>query len=157
MSTQRILLTALVLLNLSFIHFFDHASAEAIVSPLSNPTQLIKKSKIELVDKGTMVATWYGSRFHGRRTANGERYDQNSYTAAHKHLPFGTLLKVTNPLNGKSTVVRINDRGPRGKADRLDISRGAAKELGMIGSGRVRLKVEMLNISGRDELEVAAK
>ena len=80
-------------------------------------------------------ASWYGPGFHGRRTANGERFNQNSLTAAHKHLPFGTRVRVTNRYNGKSVIVRINDRGPFIGGRALDLSREAAAQVGMIRSG----------------------
>lgn len=84
-------------------------------------------------------ASWYGPGFHGRKTANGERFNQGSLTAAHRSLPFGTKLKVTNKRNGKSVVVRINDRGPFIRGKFLDLSKGAASKIGMIrtGSGSV--------------------
>ncbi|MCK7527340.1 MAG: septal ring lytic transglycosylase RlpA family protein [Ignavibacteriales bacterium] len=66
----------------------------------------------EYVDRGKIVASWYGPRFHGRKTANGETFDQQAFTAAHKKFRFGTLLRLTNPNNERSIIVRINDRGP---------------------------------------------
>jgi rare lipoprotein A len=80
-------------------------------------------------------ASWYGPRFHGRRTANGERYDMNALTAAHPSLPFGTLLEVRNPRTGKSVTVRINDRGPFAKNRVIDLSYAAAREVGVWGPG----------------------
>lgn len=87
-------------------------------------------------------ATWYGPGFHGRRTASGERFDMNGLTAAHKSLPFGTKVRVTDVRTGRSVVVRINDRGPFGDGI-LDLSKGAARKLGTLKRGRtaVRLKV----------------
>src|SRR5918995_7022236 len=71
------------------------------------------------------TASWYGPGFHGRTTANGERYNMYELTAAHRSLPFGTKVRVTNRMNGKSVVVRINDRGPYGGGRVIDLSRGA--------------------------------
>lgn len=71
------------------------------------------------------MASWYGSKFHGRATASGERYNMNALTAAHKSLPFGTKVKVTNQKNGKSVVVIINDRGPFVKGRVIDLSKAA--------------------------------
>ena len=90
---------------------------------------------------GTGVASYYGAKFNGRRTASGERFDMNQLTAAHRTLPFGSLVRVTNPANGKSVVVRINDRGPFHGNRVIDLSRSAATELGLIarGSGKVEL------------------
>lgn len=92
----------------------------------------------------TMVATYYSKRFHGRKTASGERYDQNTFTAAHKNLPFNTILKVTNPSNGKSVIVKINDRGPFTRGRDIDLSYAAAKELGMLRAGVIKTEVEFL-------------
>ncbi len=97
--------------------------------------------------KTTMVASWYGKKFHGRPTASGERFNMYALTAAHKTLPFGTLLRVTNPSNGKSVVVKINDRGPFVEGRDLDLSYGAAKRLGMIQKGTSVVYVDFI---GRD-------
>lgn len=80
-------------------------------------------------------ASWYGPGFHGRTTANGERFNQGGLTAAHKSLPFGTKLRVTNKRNGRTVVVRINDRGPFVRGKFLDLSKGAATRIGMVSSG----------------------
>jgi rare lipoprotein A len=90
------------------------------------------------------VASWYGPGFHGRTTANGERYNMNELTAAHKSLKFGTKVRVTNENNGKSVVVRINDRGPYVGSRIIDLSKGAAQAIDMIGSGTASVKVEVL-------------
>lgn len=107
-------------------------------------------SLIQYEDLGTMKASWYGPGFHGRKTANGERYDQMAYTVAHKSMKFGTLLKITNPKNGRNIVVRVNDRGPYIEGRELDLSKAAAHELGLIKRGIARLKVEKINIVGLD-------
>ena len=99
-------------------------------------------SAVNYIDRGTMKASWYGPKFHGRYTANGEIYDQMAFTAANKQLKFGTLLKVTNPKNGRSVIVRINDRGPYIEGRDLDLSKGAAIELGMMRKGVARLKIQ---------------
>ncbi len=93
---------------------------------------------------GTGVASYYGRRFHGRRTANGERFNMNAMTAAHKRLPFGTRVRVTNQRNGKSVVVRINDRGPFVRGRTIDLSRAAARKIGIIQSGHGRVKLEVV-------------
>ena len=85
-------------------------------------------------------ASWYGPGFHGNLTANGETYDQHAMTAAHKTLPFGTRLRVTNTANGRSVVVRINDRGPFVAGRDLDLSRAAADALGFAGVATVRVE-----------------
>ena len=80
-------------------------------------------------------ASFYGPRFHGRRTASGERYDQHALTAAHKTLPFGTLVRVRSLVTGKEVDVRVTDRGPFTRGRIIDVSRAAAEALGMIGLG----------------------
>ena len=89
-------------------------------------------------------ASWYGPKFHGRRTANGEKYNMNGITAAHKTLPFNSVVRVTNLRNGKRVDVRINDRGPFIKGRIIDLSRGAAKKIDMINDGVVPVKLEVL-------------
>jgi rare lipoprotein A len=89
----------------------------------------------------TGSASWYQ---HGARTANGESFNPDGMTAAHRSLPFGTQLKVTNLRNGKTVKVRVNDRGPFTGGRILDVSRGAARHLGMISSGTAKVKIEVL-------------
>ncbi len=89
-------------------------------------------------------ASWYGPNFHGRRTANGEVFNQNALTAAHPSLKFGTKVKVTNLNNGRSVIVRINDRGPYSGGRVIDLSTAAARSLNMIRSGVARVKVTVL-------------
>ncbi len=96
-------------------------------------------------DLGIGVASYYGRRFHGRLTANGERFNMQAMTAAHKTLPFGSRVRVTNPSNGRSVTVRINDRGPFIPGRVLDLSRGAAERIGMIRSGHARVQMVLLN------------
>lgn len=104
----------------------------------------ITESLIKIEDKGSMVASWYGPKFHGRLTANGEWYDQMGYTAAHKTLPFGTILRLTNPENGKSVIVRINDRGPYINGRDIDLSKGAAIALGSLNNGVIKVNVQKI-------------
>jgi rare lipoprotein A len=94
---------------------------------------------------GPGVASYYGRRFHGRRTANGERFDMNALTAAHKTLPFGSRVRVIIPRNGASVVVRINDRGPFVRGRHIDLSRRAAEEIGIVRSGHGRVELELLD------------
>jgi rare lipoprotein A len=89
-------------------------------------------------------ASYYADKFDGRMTANGEKFDQKALTAAHKTLPFGTLLKVTNLDNGKTVQVRINDRGPYVGDRLIDLSKAAAQQLDMMGSGLANVEVEIL-------------
>ena len=92
----------------------------------------------------TGKASWYGAQHHGKRTASGERFDQNALTAAHRTLPFGSRVRVTNLNNDRSVVVRINDRGPYARGRVIDVSRAAAQALGMIRAGVVPVRVEHL-------------
>lgn len=97
----------------------------------------------------TGIASWYGTKFHGKRTANGERYDMYAMSAAHKTLPLPTMVRVTNLDNGRSVVVRVNDRGPFVKSRVIDLSYAAAKTLGYDDTGTASVRVEVLgNRSG---------
>ncbi|MBN1835560.1 MAG: septal ring lytic transglycosylase RlpA family protein [Spirochaetales bacterium] len=97
---------------------------------------------VEAVEEG--LASWYGGKFQGRKTASGEVFDTNLLTAAHKTLPFGTLVRVTNLETEQSTIVRINDRGPFVAGRIIDLSRAAAAAIGMAGSGVARVRVEVV-------------
>jgi rare lipoprotein A len=90
----------------------------------------------------TGIASWYGPRFHGKLTASGEVFNQEKFTAAHRTLPWGSRVKVTNLANGKSVEVRINDRGPFSKGRIIDVSRAAARALGMMKSGITTVRIE---------------
>ena len=90
------------------------------------------------------MASWYGPGFHGRRTANGERFNQYALTAAHKSLPFGTKVKVTNLRNGKSIVVRINYRGPFVHGRVIDLSNAAAQAIGVHSSGVAQVSLDVI-------------
>ena len=90
------------------------------------------------------VSSWYGPNFHGKLTANGEIYDMDGITAAHRTLPFDTILLVENLDNGKTVQVRVNDRGPYAKNRIIDLSRGAAERIDMIGPGTARVRLYLL-------------
>ena len=91
-----------------------------------------------------VVASWYGPNFHGRRTASGQVFDQERFTAAHKTLPFGTRLRVTNLRNGHSVLVTVTDRGPYVRNRQLDVSLGAARRLGLVRPGTAPVLIEQL-------------
>ena len=99
----------------------------------------VRRSSYGYVEVG--YASWYGPGFHGRRTASGEIYNMYKFTAAHKTLPLGTYVKVINLENGRSVIVRINDRGPFVKGRIIDLSYAAAKKLGMLKKGVARVKI----------------
>ncbi|MDE3057071.1 MAG: septal ring lytic transglycosylase RlpA family protein [Bacteroidota bacterium] len=92
----------------------------------------------------TGIASYYADDFNGKKTANGETYDMNGFTAAHRSLPFGTKVRVTNLENGRQVVVRINDRGPFQLSRIIDLSLGAAKALGMVANGTAKVKLEVI-------------
>ena len=96
-----------------------------------------------LISAGNGKASWYGPGFHGKTTANGEKFNMNDFTAAHRKLKFGTLLKVTNLSNNFSVIVRINDRGPYKYNRIIDLSKKAATEIDMIKSGITDVKIEI--------------
>jgi rare lipoprotein A len=106
-----------------------------------------------LTETGT--ASWYGPGFHGKSTANGERYDQADRTAAHRTLQMPAIVRVTNLENGRSTVVRVNDRGPFARSRVIDLSRTAAEEIDMVGKGTARVRVEQLQAESLAVKEVA--
>ncbi len=94
------------------------------------------------------IASWYGQPFHGRITASGERYDMEAMTAAHRTLPFGTVLRVQNLESGRHATLRINDRGPFVRNRVLDVSRRGARELGMLESGIARVRMTVVQTPG---------
>ena len=120
--------------------------AGVVVALALTPLTTIAGKHGDLKQKG--AASYYADRFHGRKTASGERYNKQALTAAHRTLPLGTRVRVTNAKNGKSVVVKINDRGPFGKGRILDLSREAAEELRMIRSGVARVQLEVLSSEG---------
>lgn len=107
--------------------------------PIATPTS---EPRVRSVSRGQ--ASWYGPGFFGNRTANGEVFRPGTLTAAHRTLPFGTLVRVTNLWNGRTAVVRINDRGPFHGNRVIDLAHGAAHELGLVASGVASVKLEVL-------------
>lgn len=106
----------------------------------------------------TGEASWYGPGFHGRPTASGEKFDMDAATAAHRWLPFGTVLGVENLSNGRQTRVRVNDRGPFARDRILDLSRAAGRELGMLSTGVAPVRIVILEVPDPEcrELQVGA-
>jgi rare lipoprotein A len=102
-------------------------------------------------------ASWYGPNFHGKFTSNGERYNMWAMTAAHKTLPMNTIVKVTNRRNGKSTVVRINDRGPFVSTRIIDLSKAAASKIDMIGTGTAPVTLEVLGFEGKGKRTIPTR
>lgn len=120
------------------------STAAPEVGPIRDNAKEIERQADRVVQAMTGVASWYGPGFHGRKTANGERYDQNGMTAAHKSLPFDTRVRVTSIATGKSVIVTINDRGPYRKGRVIDLSAAAAKAIGMYKRGIGKVKIEVL-------------
>jgi rare lipoprotein A len=106
-----------------------------------------ERARPSRVERGK--ASYYAKRFHGRKTASGERFDVNAMTGAHRKLPFGTKVKVTNVENGRSVVVTINDRGPFARGRVIDLTPAAARKIEMIRAGIVRVTVEVLSLPSR--------
>lgn len=97
-------------------------------------------------------ASYYAEFHHGKKTANGERFNMHAMTAAHRTLPLGSKIKVTNLSNGKEVVLRVNDRGPYAKNRVLDVSKGAAKKLGMIKTGTAKIRIQVLEVGNNKYL-----
>jgi rare lipoprotein A len=116
------------------------AAASGISSAHAKP-QIVKKTQGGFVQRGT--AAWYGEKFHGGKTASGERFDMHKLTAAHRTLAFNTMVRVTNLHTKASVVVRINDRGPFGKKFIIDLSRAAAHKIGIDKSGTAPVLIEL--------------
>jgi len=134
----------LILIALPFL--FSCASASRKNSLKSYPREGIE------IPKGytqTGIASWYGVEEHGRQAASGERFSMYAYTAAHRSLPIGTVVRVTNLENGRDVIVRINDRGPFIKGRIIDLSYAAAKAVNMMENGTARVKVEVISAPGR--------
>ena len=112
--------------------------------PLRRAPEPVVKPPLRLASLGQGEASWYGPGLYGNRTANGEVLRPGTLTAAHRTLPFGTLVRVTNLANGRSTVVRINDRGPFHGGRVIDLAHGAASELGVVASGTASVRLEQL-------------
>jgi len=118
------------------------AAAIAEATPLASETATATATATvgEVLSRlETGIASWYGGRFHGRKTASGEAFDMNALTAAHRKLPFGSWVRVRNLVNGRSVDVRINDRGPYIKQRVIDLSRAAAQALGVGGTRQVEI------------------
>lgn len=122
----------------------DAPTDEAPAAPFDRPPSALLADEVPReFQRGQ--ASWYGPRFNGRRTASGERFDMTEFTAAHRTLPFGTLVRVHSLVNGRDVDVRITDRGPYAGNRIIDLSRAAAEELGMLGMG---LKEVVLMVPG---------
>lgn len=118
---------------------FSENGQDPLKSSINLPNWLIPTGRVL-----NGMASWYGPGFHGRRAADGSRFDMNKLTAAHRTLPFGTLVRVINQRTQKSCIVKITDRGPFGHGRVIDLSKAAAKEIGLLSSGVAPVKLEIL-------------
>src|SRR5476649_3088424 len=125
---------------------------------VGNPYQIdgvtyVPQEEFNHVETG--VASWYGPGFHGKATANGEQYSQEDHTAAHRTLQMPAIVRVTNLDNGRSTVVRVNDRGPYARGRIIDLSRAAAQDLDIVRNGTARVRIDQLPTESQTVKEVA--
>ncbi|HZG07913.1 MAG TPA: septal ring lytic transglycosylase RlpA family protein [Allosphingosinicella sp.] len=118
------------------------ADLPAQTAPIFAPALPEVAPRYEAAGEG--VASFYGNELAGNRTASGERFNPHAMTAAHRSLPLGTKLRVTNLNNGEDVIVRVNDRGPFAKSRIIDLSLGAARDIGMVRAGTARVKLEVL-------------
>jgi len=144
---KRLMLLLLFILGMAALVSFKTKGTNeegAVHAPIANPkTNNTPKPKPDL--EIPMGISWYGPRFHGRKTASGEQFNMFALTAAHRYFPFGTMIEISNPQTGKDIMVRVNDRGPYidPKLRHLDISYGAALALGIVEEG-IRVKRKSL-------------
>jgi rare lipoprotein A len=144
--SHRLLATTAVVLLLSLSPFTQaqQASAPAAATTPAAPASPAPEAKAASTDTAEGKVAYYGRKFAGRKTASGERFNPNALTMAHKALPMGTMVRVTNLKNNKSVVVRVNDRGPS-TPDRVgDLSHAAASKISMLRSGVVQARLEVL-------------
>lgn len=120
----------------------DHPVNAVDISKIEPPLEPASGEVIQYLGSGH--ASYYGRRFAGRLTANGETFDPRQLTAAHRTLPFGSIVRVTNPRNGRSVTVRINDRGPFIDGREIDLSRAAAEQIGLVHRGVGEVEMELL-------------
>lgn len=115
-----------------------------LVFLFSAPTPLFAETPPQLLSVSSALTSFYGNKFEGKKTASGQRYNSEALTAAHRSLPFGTVVRVTNLSNGRDAIVRVNDRGPWSKRLMLDISLAAAREINMIRAGVTKIQMEQV-------------
>lgn len=114
------------------------------LAPVAPIAPAVEEAEPALEHVGEGMASYYGHELAGNRTASGERFNPKALTAAHRTLPLGTRLKVTNKANGKSVIVRVNDRGPFVKKRLIDLSLGAAQKISMVAAGHAAVRLELL-------------
>ena len=118
-----------------------------LIAPIMEaPLVALKSEPVKPIKVWTGNASWYGPNFDGRKTANGERFNAESLTAAHPNLPFGSWVRIVNTRNGKFEMVRINDRGPYQEGREIDVSYRVARKIGLINSGVSQVRLELLQL-----------
>ena len=130
-----------------------HQPSAEQIQPKSSTKSVLQESYLQeqnypasnLKHLGVGIASWYGPGFYGHRTANGELFRKGTVTAAHRTLPFGTIVRVINLENGRSVNVRINDRGPFKYHRVIDLAHGAASELNMLRAGEINVRLEVID------------
>jgi len=153
--TSRSLSLIVILLLFMMLGFMGCASAPRYLytSPKTGATNDDKNALLLLKNSNrtaVLTASYYGADFHGKLTSSGEVFDMNGMTAAHKSLPFGTVLQVTYPPTGQSVTVVVNDRGPFVPGRDLDLSYGAARKIGLVNDGTGKVKVKVLKWGNND-------
>ena len=117
-----------------------------IAPAMEAPLVALKSEPVKPIKVWVGNASWYGPNFDGKKTANGERFNAESLTAAHPNLPFGSWVRVVNTRNGKFEVVRINDRGPYQEGREIDVSYRVARKIGLINSGVSQVRLELMQL-----------
>jgi rare lipoprotein A len=144
---MRLLPISFLILCTICVGCFSYPKQQSVSPKASSQTSVRKKSEkkattVFLKQRG--AASFYGKRFHGKKTASGELFDQHKFSAAHRTLPFGTKVRVKDVRTGKAVTVHVNDRGPHSSKRIIDVSRAAAIELGMIERGIIQVEIETL-------------
>lgn len=130
---------------------FGSSNSKGTMKPYTINGKTYYPTKVEVGETADGIASWYGPGFHGKKTSNGETYNQNSFTAAHKTLPMNTILSVTNLNNGRKTTVRINDRGPFVANRIIDLSKAAASKIDMLQTGTAPVKLEVIGFGSLEQ------
>jgi rare lipoprotein A len=151
MAFKKTLATTLLAAAFSLSFTFSDIQSAPAASSSSKPSASSEKSNGKANFRQVGTASWYGPGFHGRKTASGERFDQNKLTAVHRSLPLDTVVKVTNLDNGKAVKVSINDRGPYVGKRVIDLSRAAARKLDMTDEGTAHVRIEVAELPGSDD------
>lgn len=128
---------------------YSKSNTTATMRPYTVAGKKYYPAYVKVGDTQIGIASWYGPTFHGKKTSNGEIYNMHSSTAAHKTFPMNTIVRVYNLENGKTTVVRINDRGPFVTGRIIDLSNKAAHDIAMVGKGTAKVKIEVIDFKGQ--------